>query len=71
MANTNRLTKGQRVNLWLEEEEYKFYKHECREMGLPFIAWVRSLLRRETGWRPSTHGQGTEAPTTTTTTSVD
>ena len=48
-----RVSNGTRVNLWLDEKEYAYYKEECHQIGLPFVAWARSILRRETGWRPS------------------
>lgn len=52
MPETNKLKDGKRVNLWLEYEEYEYYKEHCIRTGLPFISWARSLLRQATGYVP-------------------
>lgn len=64
-STPNRLSKGVRVNLYLDGQELEFYRDQSSQLGLPLIAWIRALLRMQTGWRPPHPEQVTvEAPAT-------
>ena len=46
------LENGKRINVYLEQEEIDFYTKCGDDLGMPFVTFVRYVLRRHTGWRP-------------------